>query len=79
MAYIIRAVFGLFWLVACGFICFLAYIVIQTEGNPRALWAWMVMCCVTLISVTALAYNIIFGAHHRAEAPHHHKHLANNA
>lgn len=79
MANAIRAVFALFWLVACGFIGFLAYIVIQTEGDPRALWAWLVMCGFTFVSATFLAYNIIFGHTHRAEDSHHHKHLADNA
>ena len=41
MANIIRAVFGLFWLIATSFLAFLAYIVIQTEGNPQALSAWL--------------------------------------
>lgn len=77
MANLIRAVFALFWLVATGFIGFLAYIVTQTEANPQALWAWLVMCAFSFVSATFLAYNIIFGHHERADAPHHHKHLAN--
>jgi len=75
MANIIRAVFGLFWLVATGFVGFLAYIVLQTEGNPQVLSAWLVMCAFTFISVTFLAYVIIFGAELKDDAPHHHKHL----
>ena len=77
MATLIRAVFALFWLAATGFIGFLAYIVTQTEANPQALWAWLVMCAFSFVSATFLAYNIIFGHHDRADAPHHHKHLAN--
>lgn len=75
MAYLIRAVFALFWLVATGFLGFLVYIVIQTEANPQMLWAWLVMCALTFVSATFLAYNIIFGHHDRANAPHHHTHL----
>jgi len=75
MAYLIRAVFALFWLVAAGFLGFLVYIVIQTEANPQMLWAWLVMCALTFVSATFLAYNIIFGHHDRANAPHHHTHL----
>lgn len=79
MANIIRAVFALFWLIASGFIGFLAYIVVQTEGDPRALWAWLVMCGFTFVSATFLAYTIIFGASHREAASQHDKHLADNA
>lgn len=79
MAKIIRAVVALFWLIASGFIGFLAYIVIQTEGDPRALWAWLVMCGFTFVSATFLAYTIIFGASHRDSEQHHHKHLTDNA
>ena len=75
MANIIRAIFAVFWLVATGFLGFLAYIVVQTESNPQMLWAWLVMCALTFISATFLAYNIIFGHHDRASAPHHHTHL----
>ncbi len=76
MAKLIRAVFGLFWLIATGFVGFLAYIVLQTEGNPQVLWAWLVMCAFTFLSVTFLAYVIIFGGDHKDDAPHHHKHLS---
>lgn len=76
MANLIRAVFGLFWLAATGFVGFLAYIVLQTEGNPQVLWAWLVMCAFTFLSATFLAYVIIFGADHKDDAPHHHKHLS---
>ena len=79
MANLLRGVFAMFWLIASGFLGFLAYIVLQTEGNPRALWAWLAMCGFTFVSVTFLTYNIIFGASHREEAPHHHKHLTDNA
>ncbi len=75
MANIIRAVFAIFWAVAAAFLGFLAYIVIQTESNPQVLWAWLVMCALTFVSATFLAYNIIFGHHARANAPHHHTHL----
>jgi len=75
MANIIRAVFALFWVVATGFLGFMAYIVLQTESNPQMLWAWLVMCSLTFVSATFLAYNIIFGHHDRANAPHHHTHL----
>lgn len=75
MANLIRAVFAVFWLCATGFLGFLAYIVIQTEANPQILWAWLVMCGFTFVSATFLAYNIIFGHHDRANAPHHHTHL----
>jgi ABC-type multidrug transport system permease subunit len=78
MANIIRAVFALFWLAATCFICFLSYIVFQTEPNPQALWGWLVMCGFTFVSVTFLAYNIIFGHQARAEQPHHHTHLQNS-
>ena len=78
MANLIRSVFSLFWLAASGFVGFLAYIVIQTEGNPQVLWAWLVMCGFTFLSVTFLAYVIIFGGDHKAETPHHQKHLSNS-
>lgn len=67
MATIIRSVFALFWLIATGFIAFLAYILFQTEGDPSVLWGWLVMCGFTFVSVTFLAYNIVFGHHHREE------------
>ena len=63
MANIIRAVFALFWLIATGFLAFLAYIVIQTEGNPQVLWGWLALCALTFISATFLAYTTIFGHH----------------
>jgi cation transporter-like permease len=75
MANIIRAVFAIFWLVATGFLGFLAYIVTQTEGNPQILWAWLMMCAFTFISATFLAYTIIFGHHERDIDPLHHSHL----
>jgi hypothetical protein len=75
MANIIRGVFAIFWLVSTAFLGYLAYIVLQTESNPQMLWAWMVMCALSFVSATFLAYNIIFGHHSRAEAPHHHTHL----
>ncbi|OGR68620.1 MAG: hypothetical protein A2081_03495 [Elusimicrobia bacterium GWC2_61_19] len=75
MANILRAVFALFWLAASGFIGFLAYIVLQTEANPQMLWGWLVMCAFTFVSATFLAYNIILGHRHKADAPHHHTHL----
>ena len=78
MANIIRSVFALFWLTASGFIGFLAYIVIQTEANPQLLWGWLVMCAFTFVSASFLAYSIIFGARHKADAPHHHTHLTNS-
>lgn len=67
MANIIRAVFALFWLIATGFLAFLAYIVIQTEGNPQVLWGWLALCALTFISATFLAYTTIFG-HHTPDA-----------
>ena len=76
MAIIIRAVFVIFWLVATGFIGFLAYIVTQTEANPQALWAWLIMCAFSYLPATFLAYNIVFGHPARADMPHHHNHLA---
>lgn len=75
MANIIRGVFAIFWLVSTAFLGFLAYIVLQTEPNPQMLWAWMVMCALSFVSATFLAYNIIFGHQLRAEDPHHHTHL----
>lgn len=72
MAYLIRAVFGVFWLVATGFLGFLAYIVLQTEANPQMLWAWLVMCALTFVSATFLAYTIIFGHHDRDTGSHEH-------
>ncbi|HCC48574.1 MAG TPA: hypothetical protein DEQ38_10745 [Elusimicrobia bacterium] len=75
MATLIRAVFAIFWLVATGFLGFLVYIVLQTEANPKALWAWLVLCGFSFVSATFLAYNIIFGHQDRANAPHHHTHL----
>ena len=64
MATIIRSVFALFWLLASGFIAYLAYVLFQTEGDPAILWGWMVMSAFTFISVTFLAYNIVFGHYH---------------
>ncbi|MCM2266352.1 MAG: hypothetical protein NDI60_01110 [Elusimicrobiales bacterium] len=78
MANIIRAVFTLFWLAAVSFIGFLAYIVVQTEADPQMLWGWLVMCAFTFVSATFLAYNIVFGHHHKSDAPHHHTHLQNS-
>ncbi len=77
MANLIRAVFAFFWLVASGFVGFLAYIVVQTEGNPHILWGWLVMCAFTFIAATLLAYNIVFGYHHREDEPHHQDHMDN--
>lgn len=79
MANIIRGVFSIFWLVATGFLGFLAYIVIQTEANPQMLWGWLVMCGFSFVSATFLAYNIIFGHHPRPETLHHHTHQRNKA
>jgi CHASE1-domain containing sensor protein len=70
MANLIRAIVALFWLIASGFIGFLAYIVVQTEGDPRALWGWMVMCGFTFLSVTFLAYTVIFGSSQHDEKQH---------
>ncbi|MDA8244545.1 MAG: hypothetical protein M0025_10560 [Elusimicrobia bacterium] len=72
MANIIRAVFALFWLVSAGFLALLAYIVVQTEPNPARLWGWMVMCGLSFISATFLAYTLIFGGHYGRgpERPH---------
>ena len=76
MANTIRTVFTLFWMAATGFIGYLAYIFIQTESNPQALWSWLALCGLTFISVTFLAYIIILGGNHKDDAPHHHKHLS---
>jgi hypothetical protein len=70
MAIIIRAVFAIFWLVASGFLALLAYIVLQTESNPSVLWGWLVMCALSFISATFLAYNIIFSQHDRPTPAH---------
>ncbi|HAT72779.1 MAG TPA: hypothetical protein DCS63_08180 [Elusimicrobia bacterium] len=78
MANIIRSIFALFWLTASGFIGLLAYIVTQTEANPQMLWGWLVLCAFTFVSASFLAYNIIFGARRKANAPHHHTHLNNS-
>lgn len=67
MANLIRAIFGIFWLIASGFLGFLVYIVLQTEANPQMLWAWLVMCGLTFLSATFLAYSIIVGFH---DTPH---------
>lgn len=75
MAIIIRSIFGVFWAVSTGYIGFLAYIVVRTEHNPQLLWAWLVMCGFTLLSVTWLAYNIIFGYRHKPGPRHHDLHL----
>ncbi len=75
MANVIRAVFAFFWLAASVFLGYLAYIVVMTESNPRILSAWLVMCAVTFASATFLAYTIIAGYRHRANAPHHHTYL----
>lgn len=75
MANLIRAIFAIFWVAATAFLVFLVFLVIQTEYNPKMLWAWLVMCALTFVSVTFLAHNIIFGHHDRANAPHHHTHL----
>jgi hypothetical protein len=76
MANLIRTAFTLFWMAATGFIGYLAYAVIQTEGNPQVLWSWLVLCGLTFLSVSFLAYVIILGGDHKANAPHHHKHLS---
>ena len=60
MALIIRSVFAFFWLIATGFIFYLAYVITQTERSPQVIWGWFVLCAFTFISVTWLAYNIIF-------------------
>ena len=65
MAAFIKSVFGVFWVISAGFVGFLAYIVLQTEHDPRLIWAWLVMCGFTFISATWLAHNIIFAHHHR--------------
>ncbi|MEI7529630.1 MAG: hypothetical protein WCK76_11890 [Elusimicrobiota bacterium] len=69
MATIIHLIVSFFWLIATGFLVFLAYVVFQTEANPQALWSWMVMCGLTFVSATWLAYNCIFSHHDN----HHHK------
>lgn len=78
MANIIRAIFALFWVAAVSFVGYLAYIMIQTETDPQMLWGWLVMCAFTFVSATFLAYNIVFGHHHKADVPHHHSHLQNS-
>jgi hypothetical protein len=78
MANLIRAISALFWLAATGFTAYLAYIMLQTEANPQILWGWLVMCALTFVSATFLAYNIIFGHHQKADVPHHHTHLNNS-
>lgn len=75
MAKLLRVLFAVFWLTAVGVLGSLVYIAVTTETDPRALWGWLVMCALTFVSVTFLAYNMLFGHHSRADAPHHHKHL----
>jgi len=75
MAAIIKSVFGIFWALSAGFIGFLVYIIIQTENSPQLLWAWLVMCGFAFIAATWLAYNIIFGHHHKPALQHHDLHL----
>lgn len=72
MANLIRAIFGFFWLAATGFLVLLVYVVLQTEGDPRMLWAWLTLSALSFISATFLAYNIIFGQHDRHTTPRHH-------
>ncbi len=72
MANLIRAIFGIFWLAATGFLGLLVYTVLQTEGDPRMLWAWLTLSAFSFISATFLAYNIIFGHHDLHTAHHHH-------
>jgi len=72
MANLIRAIFGIFWLAATGFLGLLVYVVLQTEGDPRMLWAWLTLSALSFISATFLAYNIIFGHHDRHTHPRHH-------
>ncbi|OIO02524.1 MAG: hypothetical protein AUJ51_06215 [Elusimicrobia bacterium CG1_02_56_21] len=74
MAHFIRSVFALFWLASTGFLCFLAYVVLQTESNPQRLVAWLVLCALTFISASFLAYNIIFGHHEREDSASHNPH-----
>lgn len=70
MATIIRAIFAIFWLFASGFLALLAYSVIQTEPDPTSLWGWMVMCALSFVSASFLAYNIIWGHHDRHSDNH---------
>ena len=55
----IKAMFGLFWIIASSFLIYLMYIVLQTEGNPNILWAWITMSGLTFAAATFLAYIII--------------------
>ncbi|OGS11280.1 MAG: hypothetical protein A2234_03225 [Elusimicrobia bacterium RIFOXYA2_FULL_58_8] len=66
MAKIIRVIVAFSWLVTTGFVVFLTYSTLQTEPNPQALWGWLVMCALTFISATFLAYTTIFGGSHGA-------------
>ena len=63
MANLIRKVFGVFWLIITGFLAYLAYTVLQTEGNPQTVWGWRALCALTFISVTYLASIVILGHH----------------
>lgn len=65
MGKLIRAAFFAFWLASTAVIGYLAYSVIQTESDPRALWGWMVMCGFSFISASFLAYAVLFSHHDR--------------
>lgn len=60
MAKLIRGIVAVFWLTASLFLGFMAYVVLQTENDPRKLWGWLTLCALTFVSATFLAYNVIF-------------------
>ena len=67
MAKIIHGVIAFFWLVTTGILAYLTYVTIQTEANPQALWGWIVMCALTFMSATFLAYLTIYGGRRKPE------------
>jgi hypothetical protein len=76
MAMIIRYAFAAFWTATTGFLVFLVYTTVQTETDPRGIWAWLVFCGITFISVTWLTYNVLFARYHKQGPKHHDLHLA---
>jgi Ca2+/Na+ antiporter len=63
MVRIINALVALLWLTATCLTGYLAYIAAQTERSQQTVWAWFVLCGLTFISASWLAYNIILAPH----------------
>ncbi|HOI42400.1 MAG TPA: hypothetical protein PK523_05585 [Elusimicrobiales bacterium] len=62
-----RTLFGFFWAVSTAFLAYLAYIIIQTEHDPRVIWGWLTLCGLTFVGATLLASTAFLAAPPRRE------------